>query len=59
MVIISIGERPDLSYVPREWLTDRGMMDVDECWQSVHAPDVFAIGDTIKTWINTSIRMLE
>ncbi len=47
MVIISIGERPDLSYVPREWLTDRGMMDVDGCWQSTKAPGVFAIGDTI------------
>jgi pyruvate/2-oxoglutarate dehydrogenase complex dihydrolipoamide dehydrogenase (E3) component/NAD-dependent dihydropyrimidine dehydrogenase PreA subunit len=53
MVIISIGERPDLSYVPREWLSDRGMMDVDECWQSVHAPDVFAIGDTIKPGLLT------
>ena len=46
-VIISIGERPDLSYVPREWLTDRGMMDVDGCWQSTHAPGIFAIGDAI------------
>jgi NADPH-dependent glutamate synthase beta subunit-like oxidoreductase/glutamate synthase domain-containing protein 3/Pyruvate/2-oxoacid:ferredoxin oxidoreductase delta subunit len=46
-VIISIGERPDLSYVPREWLSDRGMMDVDGCWQSAHAPGVFAIGDAI------------
>jgi NADPH-dependent glutamate synthase beta subunit-like oxidoreductase/glutamate synthase domain-containing protein 3/Pyruvate/2-oxoacid:ferredoxin oxidoreductase delta subunit len=53
MVIISIGERPDLSYVPREWLTDRGMMDVNACWQSVHAPDVFAIGDTIKPGLLT------
>ena len=26
-VIIAIGERPDLSFVPRAWLTDRGMMD--------------------------------
>ena len=28
-VIIAIGERPDLSFVPRAWLTDRGMMEVD------------------------------
>ncbi len=47
MVIIAIGERPDLSYVPREWLSDRGMMDVDACGQVVKAPGVFAIGDTI------------
>jgi NADPH-dependent glutamate synthase beta subunit-like oxidoreductase/ferredoxin len=47
MVIIAIGERPDLSYVPRPWLTDRGMIDVDDCGQVVRAPGVFAIGDTI------------
>ncbi|WP_052464376.1 FAD-dependent oxidoreductase [Geoalkalibacter subterraneus] len=47
MVIIAIGERPDLSYVPRKWLTDRGMMDVDDCGQVVRAPGVFAIGDTL------------
>jgi len=52
-VIISIGERPDLSYVPREWLTERGMMDVDACGQVVKAPGVFAIGDTIKPGLLT------
>jgi NADPH-dependent glutamate synthase beta subunit-like oxidoreductase/glutamate synthase domain-containing protein 3/Pyruvate/2-oxoacid:ferredoxin oxidoreductase delta subunit len=52
-VIIAIGERPDLSYVPREWLTDRGMMDVDDCWQSKQAPGVFALGDTIKPGLLT------
>jgi NADPH-dependent glutamate synthase beta subunit-like oxidoreductase/glutamate synthase domain-containing protein 3/Pyruvate/2-oxoacid:ferredoxin oxidoreductase delta subunit len=53
-VIISIGERPDLSYVPREWLTDRGMMDANDCWQSSHAEKVFAIGDTIKPGLLTN-----
>jgi NADH dehydrogenase FAD-containing subunit len=53
MVIISIGERPDLSYVPREWLTDRGMMDVNDCWQSLKNEKVFAIGDTIKPGLLT------
>jgi len=53
MVIIAIGERPDLSYVPREWLTDRGMMDVDDCWQVKKAPGIFAIGDTIKPGLLT------
>ncbi|ORJ58691.1 FAD-dependent oxidoreductase [Geothermobacter hydrogeniphilus] len=52
-VIISIGERPDLSYVPREWLTERGMMDVDACGQVVKAPGVFAIGDTIQPGLLT------
>ncbi len=53
MVIISIGERPDLSYVPREWLTDRGMMDVDDCWQSKQAKGIFALGDTIQPGLLT------
>jgi len=52
-VIISIGERPDLSFVPREWLTDRGMMDVDPCQQVVKAPGVFAIGDTVQPGLLT------
>jgi NADPH-dependent glutamate synthase beta subunit-like oxidoreductase/glutamate synthase domain-containing protein 3/Pyruvate/2-oxoacid:ferredoxin oxidoreductase delta subunit len=52
-VIISIGERPDLSYVPREWLTDRGMMDVTDCWQSVKNGKIFAIGDTTKPGLLT------
>jgi len=52
-VIIAIGERPDLSFVPREWLTDRGMMDVDACGQVKKAPGVFAIGDTIQPGLLT------
>jgi len=52
-VIIAIGERPDLSYVPREWLSDRGMMDVDACGQVKKAPGVFAIGDTIQPGLLT------
>lgn len=52
-VIISIGERPDLSYVPREWLSDRGMMDVDACGQAVKAPGVFAVGDTVQPGLLT------
>lgn len=53
MVIISIGERPDLSYVPSDWLTDRGMMDVNGCWQVKKAENVFAIGDTTKPGLLT------
>ncbi len=53
MVIISIGERPDLSFVPREWLSDRGMMDVDACGQVKKAPGIFAIGDTIQPGLLT------
>ncbi|PLX81030.1 MAG: 4Fe-4S ferredoxin [Desulfuromonas sp.] len=52
-VIIAIGERPDLSFLPREWLTDRGMMDVDGCNRSVRDEKVFAIGDTVKPGLLT------
>ena len=52
-VIIAIGERPDLSYVPREWLNDRGMMDVDACNQVVKAKGVFSIGDTVQPGLLT------
>jgi len=52
-IIISIGERPDLSYIPRDWLSERGMADVDECGQLVKAPGVFAIGDTIEPGLLT------
>jgi NADPH-dependent glutamate synthase beta subunit-like oxidoreductase/Pyruvate/2-oxoacid:ferredoxin oxidoreductase delta subunit len=52
-VIISVGERPDLSFVPRGWLTERGMMDVDACGQVIKAPGVFAIGDTTKPGLLT------
>ena len=52
-VIIAIGERPDLSCVPREWLSDKGMMAVDGCGQAVKAPGVFAIGDTIQPGLLT------
>ena len=36
-----------------DWLTDKGMMDVDGCNQVVKAPGVFAIGDTIKPGLLT------
>jgi len=52
-VIISIGERPDLSFVPRDWLTDRGMMAVDACGQVTKAPGVFSIGDTVQPGLLT------
>ncbi len=52
-IIISIGERPDLSYVPREWLDERGMADVDDCGQLTKAPGVFAIGDSVKPGLLT------
>ncbi|NOQ42343.1 MAG: NAD(P)-binding protein [Desulfuromusa sp.] len=52
-VIIAIGERPDLGYIPREWLDERGMAAVDECGQLTQAAGIFAIGDTIKPGLLT------
>jgi NADPH-dependent glutamate synthase beta subunit-like oxidoreductase/ferredoxin len=53
MVIFAVGERPDLSYVPRAWLDVRGMMEVDECHQVQLAPGVFAVGDTTEPGLLT------
>ena len=52
-IIIAVGERPDLGYVPREWLDERGMADVDACGQIKNAPGVFAIGDTLQQGLLT------
>lgn len=52
-VIISIGERPDLGYLPREWLDERGLAEVDDCGQLSKAPGIFAIGDTIQAGLLT------
>ncbi len=52
-IIISIGERPDLSYLPSEWLDERGMAAVDDCGQLTHAAGIFAVGDTIKPGLLT------
>ncbi len=53
MVIIAIGERPDLSYLSRDWLDERGMPLVDDCGQLIKAPGIFAIGDTVKPGLLT------
>ena len=43
-ILFAVGERPDLSYVPRSWLDDRGMAAIDACRQLQAAPGVFAGG---------------
>jgi NADPH-dependent glutamate synthase beta subunit-like oxidoreductase/ferredoxin len=53
-VIISIGERPDLSFVPSEWVSERGMMEVNACWQVDGEDNVFAIGDTTSPGLLTN-----
>ncbi|MGD9847622.1 MAG: FAD-dependent oxidoreductase [Desulfuromonas sp.] len=52
-VIIAIGERPDLSFVPPGWLTPRGMMNINACYQVESCENVFAIGDTTRPGLLT------
>lgn len=52
-VFFAVGERPDLSYLPRTWLDERGMPATDECRQFVLAPAVFAVGDATEPGLLT------
>ncbi|NLC72097.1 MAG: FAD-dependent oxidoreductase, partial [Desulfuromonadaceae bacterium] len=52
-VIFAIGERPDLSYLPRTWLDERGLADIDSCRQFTMAPGVFAVGDATEPGLLT------
>jgi NADPH-dependent glutamate synthase beta subunit-like oxidoreductase/Pyruvate/2-oxoacid:ferredoxin oxidoreductase delta subunit len=52
-VIFAIGERPDLSYLPRLWLDEKGMADIDDCRQFIAAPGVFAVGDATEAGLLT------
>jgi NADPH-dependent glutamate synthase beta subunit-like oxidoreductase/glutamate synthase domain-containing protein 3/Pyruvate/2-oxoacid:ferredoxin oxidoreductase delta subunit len=52
-VIISIGDAPDLEFLPEEIATERGFVKVDENYQTSH-PQVFAIGDVVRQGILTN-----
>ncbi|WP_022850488.1 FAD-dependent oxidoreductase [Limisalsivibrio acetivorans] len=52
-VIISVGDRPDLSFLDRNYLDERGMMKVNERLQAPSNPKVFVTGDTIKQGLFT------
>ena len=51
-VFISIGDAPDLSFVPEDIATDRGFVVVNEHFQTTDAR-VFAIGDLVKPGLLT------
>ena len=51
-VIVSIGDLPDLSFLPEDITTDRGFIVVDDHYQSSD-PLVFAIGDAVKLGLLT------
>ncbi len=51
-VFISIGDAPDLDFLPEEISVDRGFIKVDDNYQTSH-PKVFAIGDVVRPGLLT------
>jgi len=52
MVIVSIGDQPELSFLPRTVATKRGWITVNDVFQTTD-PKVFAIGDIVKPGLIT------
>ena len=52
-VIISIGDRPMLDFLPSDWLDERGMLKLNRFKQTV-SEKVFACGDVIKQGLFTN-----
>jgi len=51
-VVISIGDRPDLEFLPKDVATERGFIAVNEHYQTTD-PKIFAIGDVAKPGLLT------
>ncbi len=51
-VIMSVGDQPDLSFLPEEIKTERGFVAIDERFQSSD-PKVYAIGDAVRLGLLT------
>jgi NADPH-dependent glutamate synthase beta subunit-like oxidoreductase/glutamate synthase domain-containing protein 3/ferredoxin len=51
-VIVSIGDQPDLDFLPPDIATEKGFMVVDNHFQSSD-PQVFAIGDVVRLGLLT------
>jgi NADPH-dependent glutamate synthase beta subunit-like oxidoreductase/NAD-dependent dihydropyrimidine dehydrogenase PreA subunit len=51
-VIISIGDMPDLEFLPRSVAVERGFIQVNESYQTTDA-QIFAIGDAVKLGLLT------
>lgn len=51
-VLISVGEVPELSFLPSSIKQNRGFIDVDENFQTTD-PQVFAIGDAVRPGLLT------
>ncbi len=51
-VIISIGDQPDLDFLPDSVATDRGFIVVNEVYQTTDSK-IFAVGDTVRPGLLT------
>lgn len=51
-VVISIGDQPDLNFLPESVATDRGFIRVNDFYQTTD-PQLFAIGDAVKLGLLT------
>ena len=51
-VIISIGDQPDLSFLPQSIQTERGFIKVNDIYQTTD-PDFFAVGDVVRPGLLT------
>lgn len=53
-VIISIGDRPDVSFLDAEYLDEKGRVKVNEYFQAENNPKVFLPGDVLKLGLFTN-----
>lgn len=52
-VIISVGDRPDFSFMERDCLDERGFVRTNEYMQTLNNPKIFIAGDAIKLGLFT------
>jgi ferredoxin len=52
-VIISVGDRPDFSFIEKDYLDERGLIKVNEYLQSVNNSKIFVPGDAVKLGLFT------
>jgi NADPH-dependent glutamate synthase beta subunit-like oxidoreductase/glutamate synthase domain-containing protein 3/ferredoxin len=52
-VIISIGDRPNLEFLDRDWLTEKGLVKMNDYLQCENSEKVFVTGDAIKQGLFT------
>jgi NADPH-dependent glutamate synthase beta subunit-like oxidoreductase/glutamate synthase domain-containing protein 3/ferredoxin len=53
-VIISVGDRPDFSFLPAEYLNERGQVKINDYMQSELNSKVFIPGDAVKLGLFTN-----